>query len=168
MGRKLCFKITLRNPRPRMHVPRTSMPEPIRLNAEPIYGQTSAAENVCTAGRSFRKRLASVDKRSRVPIASAFCTVTKKHGETRGGVYASFKPRRLSAPRCLLIIPSPFDGRLNLVVSRHASAIHAPHCNLTADLFLSPRGVRLARNAACTATPEFASVYVHSSSIGQP
>lgn len=26
-----------------------------------------------------------------------------------------------------LIIPSAFDARLNLVVSRHASAIYAPH-----------------------------------------
>lgn len=56
-------------------------------------------ENVGAAGRRFRKRLASGDKPSRVPIASAFCTVIKRlhRRNSRYVVYASFN-HRLSAP----------------------------------------------------------------------
>lgn len=47
-----------------------------------------------SAGRQFRKLLASGDKPSRVPIASAFCIVIKQpflKGETRRIVYAKFQ-----------------------------------------------------------------------------
>lgn len=56
--------------------------------------QRGECRRLGSAGRQFRKLLASRDKPSRVPIASAFCTVIKRpflKGETRRIVYAKFQ-----------------------------------------------------------------------------